>query len=336
MVKVDLKGIAKVTAKGRTYWYAWRGGPRLRGEPGSAEFIASYNEAHERRRQPDPGRFYGLVAAYRASAGYQRLAPATKVNFSRFLDRIAEHFGSLSVAQFDRPERIRPVILQWRSRWQSTPRTADYALQVLSVVLSYGVDLGRVAGNPCEGIRRLYKNDRSEIIWTDADLAMLKPACSPEMSRAVDLAVHTGLRLGDLTRLCWSHIGDDAIVIPTSKSRGRREAMVPLYGALREVLASIPKKSTTVLTNSKGQPWKDLATMFVRAKAGAGMGDRDLNFHDLRGTAATRFYAAGIPLADIAEIMGWEPSRVERIIRRYVGRSAVARRIIQRLDKTGK
>jgi hypothetical protein len=45
MVKVDLKGLAKVTAKGRTYWYAWRGGPRLRGEPGSPEFMASYNEA---------------------------------------------------------------------------------------------------------------------------------------------------------------------------------------------------------------------------------------------------------------------------------------------------
>jgi len=41
MVKVDLKGIAKTKAKGRTYYYAWRGGPRLRGEPGSTEFIAS-------------------------------------------------------------------------------------------------------------------------------------------------------------------------------------------------------------------------------------------------------------------------------------------------------
>ena len=44
MVKVDLKGIAKTTAKGRTYWYAWREpgqphGPRLRGEPGSPEFV---------------------------------------------------------------------------------------------------------------------------------------------------------------------------------------------------------------------------------------------------------------------------------------------------------
>jgi hypothetical protein len=49
MVKVELRGVAKVTAKGRTYYYAWRGGPRLTGEPGSQEFLASYNEANADR-----------------------------------------------------------------------------------------------------------------------------------------------------------------------------------------------------------------------------------------------------------------------------------------------
>ena len=29
----------------KTYWYAYRNGPRLRGEYGTADFIASYNEA---------------------------------------------------------------------------------------------------------------------------------------------------------------------------------------------------------------------------------------------------------------------------------------------------
>jgi uncharacterized ParB-like nuclease family protein len=29
MVRINLKGIAKVTVKGHTYYYAWRGGPRL-------------------------------------------------------------------------------------------------------------------------------------------------------------------------------------------------------------------------------------------------------------------------------------------------------------------
>jgi hypothetical protein len=71
MVKVELTGIAKVTAKGRPYYYAWRGGPRLRGKPGSPEFMASYNEALENRRIPDPDRFRSLVTLYKASTDYK-------------------------------------------------------------------------------------------------------------------------------------------------------------------------------------------------------------------------------------------------------------------------
>jgi hypothetical protein len=67
MVKIDLKGIATVTAKGRTDHYAWRGGPRLEGEPGSPEFMRSYREAIEDRRTPDTSRFRSLVVEYRAS-----------------------------------------------------------------------------------------------------------------------------------------------------------------------------------------------------------------------------------------------------------------------------
>jgi len=53
-----------------------------------------------------------------------------------------------------------------------------------------------------------------------------------EIAYAVDLASHTGLRLGDLLRLSWSHVGADAIVIATDKSKHRREAIVPLYDGL--------------------------------------------------------------------------------------------------------
>jgi integrase len=336
MVRVSLKGIAKVTAKGRTYWYAWRGGPRLRGEPGSPEFAASYYEAHDSLRAPDASRFRSLVVAYRASGDYAKLADSTKRNWAPWLDRIGEYFGDLQVAQFDRPEKIRPVIRQWRNRFADKPRTADFAMQVLSRVLSYAVDpLGKIAGNPCEGIKQLYSVDRSEIIWTDADLTQLKKACPVEIAHAVDLASHTGLRLGDLQRLSWSHISEDAITIATGKSRQHREAIVPLYDALRKVLANIPKRSTTILINGWGRPWKDLATAFVRAKTAAGLGDRNLHFHDLRGTAATRFYNAGLSERVIAEILGWDEEQVSRIIRRYVGRSAATKAIIRQLNKPG-
>ena len=50
-MRVHLKGIHRVKVKlasgtRATYYYAWRRGPRLVGEPGSPEFIASYYAAH--------------------------------------------------------------------------------------------------------------------------------------------------------------------------------------------------------------------------------------------------------------------------------------------------
>jgi integrase len=65
----------------------------------------------------------------------------------------------------------------------------------------------------------------------------------------------------------------------------------------------------------------------------AGMKQVDLHFHDLRGTAATRFYTAGLSERVIAEIMGWEEAYVARIIRRYVDRGAATRAIIRQLNK---
>jgi integrase len=239
MVKVPLKGVAKRVAKGRTYWYAWRGGrgegmgPRLRGEPGSPEFIASYLEAHEELRAPDTSRFHSLVVLYKASSNYRELAPSTRKDWMTWLDRIDHHFGELRIAQFDRPEKIRPIIRQWRNQWADKPRSADYGMQVLSVLLSYAVDpLGRIAGNPCHGIKRLYcGNSRADIIWTETDIARLKEVTSAEVGHAVDLATHTGLRLGDLVALSWSHVGDGAIVIEkTFPARLYSRCMPSLFG----------------------------------------------------------------------------------------------------------
>jgi integrase len=336
--KVELKPY-RAKAKGRVYYYAWLGGPRLLAEYGSPEFYDEFVEALQERRFPDRRRFLSLVVSYRASPDYQNLSDATKRSWSRWLDIISDYFGSLSVAQFDRPEKIRQVIRKWRNRYADKPRTADFGMQVLSRMLSHGVETGRIAGNPCEGIKRLYEGaSRAEIIWTPSDIARLKASCSAEIGHAVALAAATGLRLSDLVRLSWSHIGTDAIIIATGKSRGRREAIIPLYDALRAVLADIPKRATTVLTNSKGRPWSSagLQSSFALAKRAAGMGDANLHFHDLRGTAATHFYISGLSERVVAEIMGWEEEHVAKIIRRYVDRSAAVRAMIQKLNAGGR
>jgi len=334
MIKIDLKGVAKVNSKGRFYYYAWRGGPRLTGRPGTPEFVASYNAAVESRKATDPNKFRSVVIAYKADQ-FKGLADSTKRNWSPWLDRISQYFGELRIVQFDRPEKIRPIIRRWRNRWADTPRAADYGVQVLSRVLSYAVDpLGKITSNPCEGIKQLYSANRSEIIWTDSDIADLKKFSVVEIADAVDLAACTGLRLSDLIRLSWTHIKEDRIEITTGKSKHRRMAIIPLYDELRDLLARIPRRATTVLTNSKRHPWRTngFGTAFNRAKIAASMNDRDLHFHDLRGTAATRFYVAGLSERAIAEIMGWEEEHVAKIIRRYVDRTAATKELIRQIN----
>jgi len=207
-------------------------------------------------------------------------------------------------------------------------------MQVLSRVLAFAVEEGDIASNPCVGIAQLYSNDRSEIIWTDAEIAALKKTCPIEIAHAVGLAAHTGLRLSDLLRRSWSHIGENAIILSTGKSRGRREAIIPLYNGLRDVLMRVPRRSTTILTSSKRRPWKQtgFGTAFNRAKIKAGM-HGGLHFHDLRGTAATKFYLADLSKREIAEILAWSEDQVDRIIRRYVGRSAATKALIRRLNE---
>src|SRR5690606_13299547 len=64
MATVELKGLYKVTSKGKAYWYAWRGGPRIDAEPGTEKFLRLYQQAIEERGVGDKKRFRSLVVRY--------------------------------------------------------------------------------------------------------------------------------------------------------------------------------------------------------------------------------------------------------------------------------
>ena len=76
-MRVPLKGInskRKKLADGtyKTYYWAWKGGPPLRGEPGSPEFHASYNEAVAKKVTPSTGALLSLLFQFQDSAEFHR------------------------------------------------------------------------------------------------------------------------------------------------------------------------------------------------------------------------------------------------------------------------
>jgi integrase len=327
MAKAEI-GYYSVTAKGRRYNYAWRGGPRLIEAPGSPEFLRELNDRLAERKSGDRQKISGLCAMYRANDAWLNLSDKTRTNWAPWLDKIQSHFGSLRIQTFDRPA-IRSAIKAWRDRYKATPRSADVGMQVLSRLLSFAAEEGLLTTNAATDIPRLYRNDRSSVIWTDADLRELAKHASPELMWAARLAALTGLRQGDLLRLSWSHVGDNAIEMRTSKTG--RTAEIPLYDALRALLAEIPKRSTTVLTSTKKRPWgTGFGASWQDAIKAAGI---DKHFHDLRGTAATRLYRADMSIREIALILAWSEDRVEALIDRYVKKDELLKDRIRRLSK---
>ena len=62
----------------RTYYWAWKGGPRLRGKPGTPEFAASYNEAVAKKVAPPTGVLLTLLFRFQESAEFQfAISPRT-------------------------------------------------------------------------------------------------------------------------------------------------------------------------------------------------------------------------------------------------------------------
>ena len=350
-MRLDLKGIHTVTTpKGKVYRYAWRGGPRLLASPGTDAFIVEVAEARASRVTGDRSRVSGLCALYRASDAWTAdIGDATRASWSPWLDRIQKHFGEPPIRLFDDPKAV-VAIISWRDKYKEHRRSADVALEALSRLLSFGRSRGLLVGDPCKDVGRLYEANRAAIIWTEADLATLAASANPAVVRAATLAGLTGLRKSDLLSLTWGHVKANCIDMPASKSQKRgvamRSAVVPLYADLRDFLAGLrgllaepPKPTDTVLLNSDGEPWAGgFGSSFGKAKARAGL--EHLHLHDLRGTAATRFYIAlrrgdvsdREMKREIADMMAWSETAVGAIIDRYVSRDTAMQALIKRLD----
>ena len=156
--------------------------------------MRDYHEAIENLRVPDNDRFRSLVVEYRGSAQYKALSEVTKRKRGPWLDRVADYFGDLRIAQFERPEKIRPIIIRWRKQWADKPRTVRFCDRGLSCVLSYAVDpLGRLATTVPVHKNVCIAPTEARLFLAHADIGALKRTCSIEIARAADLAFTHGL-----------------------------------------------------------------------------------------------------------------------------------------------
>lgn len=169
---------------------------------------------------------------------------------------------------------------------------------------------------------KLYREPKRRIRWlTKQEATKLIAALPPYMADMVVFSLATGLRQRNVLDMEWSQIDLSARMawIHASDSKSGRAIGVALNDTAIGVLSKqMGKHSRFVFTQPNGRKvlsissriWKNA---LVKAEI------TDFRWHDLRHTWASWLIQAGVPLAALQEMGGWESIEM---VRRYAHLSA--------------
>lgn len=328
-MRIKLVGVHKVKGKLAdgstvTYYYAWRGGPRIMAKPNTRAFGIEYHRLTRAREDaPGKGNVAELIREYLKSPAYQKLRPSTQKSYDWAIRKIEDEFFDLPIRALGE-KGARKFLLEWRDGFSDTPRAADMVMAVLSKIIAFAVDREDIPKHPLEKVEKLADSSRRDSIWTDEQVAAFKAKAPARMVLALELARWTGQRQGDLLKLTWSAYDGTHITLRQSKTGAR--VRVRVAQELKALLDAQKRTAVTILTNRSGLPYKEgFRSSWAKACELAGVSG--VTFHDLRGTFITLAHREGSSIREIAEVTGHSEKDAESIIRKHylAGDSAVTR-----------
>ncbi len=344
MTKIELPHINVFRQRGRVYSYYRRDGLciRIPGSVGTPEWLDAYRRTHESFEATGPqsagaGTLAALIEAYRAAPDFTQLKPKTRRDYGRYLDRLKEHYGDLKVRAMPRD-----FIFELRDAYQATPRTANYLLSVLRLILNFAEDRKRRFGlppawsNPARRPRQLKTGDGHRP-WETYEVDAFRDiwAIGTRQRTAFELLLATGQRGGDVVAMDRRHYAADGWIKVAQEKTGER-VEIPASQALRDTLEPWLKqhKNVVILVTDAGRAYKvDHFRHEMRdAYRAAGLPD-DCTSHGLRYTAATVLHELGCDWPTIAAITG---HKTAEMVRKYTAKKRRAAAAIARLDAAGK
>ncbi len=331
MVIVRLKGLAssrKKLADGsyRTYFYAWRGGPQLKGEPGSPEFMQSHADAVAKRKAEAAAgdNLTAIIREFENSSDYPT-SPSSRKSYKTYLGLIEAKFGSLPIKALKEAE-VRGVFLVWRDTFKETPRKADYIWTVLGKLMAFAVNRGKIKTNPCARAGRLAESGtRIDITWSDEDLEKLFADAPWEVALVCFAALWTGQRQGDVLSWKRGNIHDGVLRFTQGKrQKGKppKKIAMPVPAPLAEALKRA-KKGDALFLNSRGEPWTSDGFRASLRKVADEAGIDGLRFHDMRGTFSSAAGDAGASEPEISAVTGHALPGRSALSSAYLKRSLV-------------
>ncbi|WP_158243238.1 tyrosine-type recombinase/integrase [Acidimangrovimonas sediminis] len=345
MVKPDIQGVHRVRKRLsdgtiRHYHYAFRGGPcfwnsAMSFAPPQPEYFLAYNDAirgaSPRGVSTNRDSTAAVMTRYRKSPHFTQLKPRTRQDYKKYLDSFGEEFGNEPIKIFEEPESL-DEIGEWKNQWAHSPRQFDYATSVVTRFLNWTkANVAALSIHHHFDVERLYRSDRSDIIWLpDEQRALLDVACERE-KRVVVAASEGGLTPQDIGILTREHVQNTRLGrrLYFRRTKTTKPVSIPVTPALGRLIDETPEDQEYLVVSLTGRRLTpERASQIVRdlkervntmAEGNPAMiRVRDeLRLYDMRGTAATELLRAGCSLNEIAVTMGWGLRHAANIIEKY-------------------
>lgn len=176
---------------------------------------------------------------------------------------------------------------------------------------------------PNPAARRRLREPEGRVRWiTKAEAAALIRAAGKEYRAAhlpdfIRLALHTGMRRGEMLGLEWRRVDLQAglIYLEGTHTKSGKRRSIPLNMEARAALISRASfraehcpDSPWVFCNSEGERIASIKHSFASACERAGI--LDFRVHDLRHTCAAWLVSAGVPLPAVRDLLGHSTVKV--------------------------
>lgn len=298
--------------------------------------------------KPDPAVLTGFgrnlawfAECWKSSPHFKtKISDSSRVEYARLIGKVADDLGQMPLAVLDDPD-VAVDLDEWASIIEETsgPREADARLAILSSAATWAVrsrSVPELKHNYVKGFRRRHSADRSGLIFTDAELEALQFAADAPIATGILIGGETALRISDVLALTWNQYDGDLITVVHGKQRtGRpkKTLRIPCSARLKAHLDAMPRGSETIIATSTGGRWERRRFSGEFRELCQKTEILGRHFHDLRGTAITRYAELGMTAEMISAITGHSIKTVVQILERYMARTEkMARAVIASVD----
>lgn len=165
-----------------------------------------------------------------------------------------------------------------------------------------------VKENPVMKVSMEQENNKRDRWLRDDEEKRLLRACPPWLQELEVFALNTGMRLSEILELKWNEVDLSRMTVTVIRSKNGEKRTIPINGTALQLLSKkylvhsgrsefvFPSQAQTMI--SKYNVGRAFRGAIVKAEV------KDLHFHDLRHTFATRLVQAGQDLYKVQKLLG--------------------------------